>query len=367
MKDIKQRIRFCATGDGVRIACATLGRGLPLVRVATYMTHLEYDHKSPVWVHWLRDLSKHFTLIRYDQRGCGLSDREVEEFSVNAWVGDLETVVDSLGLERFALLGPSQGGAIAIAYAIRHPHRVSHLLLYGAYIRGRFHRKPAPQQLDEAHALLKLMKVGWGKDNPAFRQVFSNLFMPEGTPEQIHWFNDLQRISTSPENAARIEETVYNIDISDLAPKVSVPTLVLHARDDAMIPFEEGRKLAAMIPNAHFAPLESKNHLLLESEPAWQHFLNEVVNFVSIEQTEPLSPKPTSPPLDSIDDLTRREREILDLIARGLDNNQIAEHLFISSKTVRNHITNIYSKLKVSTRAQAILKALEAGLGRNKV
>ncbi|NIT51335.1 MAG: alpha/beta hydrolase, partial [candidate division Zixibacteria bacterium] len=232
MKDLKQHIRFCTSPDEVRIAYTTIGKGPPLVRVSTYMTHLEYDWNSPVWHHWLRDLSQNYTFVRYDQRGCGLSDRKVADFSVDAWVGDLETVVDSLGLERFALLGPSQGAAIGVAYAIRHPHRISHLILYGGYIKGRFQRQPTPQQLEEANALLELMKAGWGKDNPAFRQVFSTLFMPEGTPEQIRWFNDLQQTSTSPENAARIEETVYNIDISDLAPRVTVPTLVLHARGD---------------------------------------------------------------------------------------------------------------------------------------
>ncbi len=362
MKQIKQQIRFCTSPDGVRIAYTTLGEASPLVRVSTYMTHLEYDHKSPVWYHWLRDLSKHFTFIRYDQRGCGLSDREVEELSVDAWVGDLETVVDSLGLERFALLGPSQGGAVAIAYAVRHPHRVSHLILYGAYIRGRFRRQLSPQHLDEANALIDLIKAGWGKDNPAFRQVFSTLFMPEGTPKQIRWFNELQRISTSPETAARIEKTVYNIDISDLVPRVAVPTLVLHAQDDAMIPFEEGRKLAAMIPQARFVPLESKNHLLLETEPAWQRFLDEVVDFVS-EMPETLLHSPASS-VTPLDELTQREREVVELIARGLDNNQIAEALFISPKTVRNYMTNIYSKLQVSNRSQAIIKAREAGIGR---
>lgn len=366
MEEIKQQIQFCTSPDGVRLAYTAIGDGPPLVRVSTYMTHLEYDRKSPVWYHWLRDLSEKYTFVRYDQRGCGLSDHQMKNLSIDTWVKDMETVVDSMGLERFALLGPSQGAAIGVAYAIRHPERVTHLILYGGYIKGRFQRQTKPEQLEEANAMVQLIRAGWGKDNPAFRQVFSTLFMPEATQKQISWFNDLQRISTSPENAAQIEETVYNIDISDLAPRVTVPTLVLHARSDAMIPFEEGRMLASIIPNAHFVTLESKNHLLLETEPAWQHFLDEVVNFTTTERTESFAGQSANSHDTSFDELTRREKEILELIAQGLDNNQIAASLVISSKTVRNHINNIYSKLQVTNRARAVIKAREAGMGRSK-
>ncbi|MBD3225901.1 MAG: alpha/beta fold hydrolase [Caldithrix sp.] len=357
-----QQIRYCNSLDGINIAYTTIGQGPPLVRVATYMTHLDYDYDSPVWHHWLRDLSRENTLVRYDQRGCGLSDRNVKEFSMEAWINDLDAVVNAQGLERFALLGPSQGGAVAINYAVRYPEKVTHLILYGSYIRGRFRRKLTKEQRIEANSLIDLMQVGWGKDNPAFRQVFSTLFMPEGTEDQIKWFNDLQRISTSPENAARIERAVYNIDISDVVSKVSVPTMVLHSRGDAMIPFEEGRRLAGLIPNAIFVPLQSKNHLILEFEPAWQHFLNALKGFIKPKKPKPSSAKylPTSM---TEQDLTSREMEILELIARGLNNAQIAQRLFIASKTVRNHITNIYSKLNVANRAQAIVKAREAGLG----
>jgi pimeloyl-ACP methyl ester carboxylesterase/DNA-binding CsgD family transcriptional regulator len=366
IEEMKQQIRFCVSPDGTRLAYATVGEGPPLVRASTYLTHLEYDWNSPVWRHWLTDLAQHYTLIRHDQRGCGLSDWDVKELSMDAWIRDLETVVDTLDLERFPLLGPSQGGAVAIAYAVRHPERVSHLVLYGAYARGRFHRTPAQKQFDEAYTLLDLMKVGWGRDNPAFRQVFTTLFMPEGTPEQITWFNDLQRISTSPENAVKMETAFYYIDVSDLLPKVTVPTLVLHARDDAMVAFEEGRHLAAMIPNARFVPLESKNHLLLESEPAWQRFLDEVIDFTSTAVTEFSVPPHKAVPLQLTDELTNRENQVLDLVAQGFNNKQIAERLFISSKTVRNHVSNIYSKLQVANRAQAIVKAREAGMGRGR-
>ena len=361
---MKQQIRFCTSGDGTRIAYAAVGEGPPLVRASTYLTHLEYDLSSPVWRHWLAGFGRHFTFIRHDQRGCGLSDWTIRELSVNAWVQDLEAVVDSLGLERFPLLGPSQGGAVAIEYTVRHPERVSHLILYGAYARGRFHRKPTQKQAEEANAMLDLMKIGWGKDNPAFRQVFTTLFLPEGTPEQINWFNDLQQKTTSPENAVEMETAFYNIDVSASVPEVPVPTLVLHARDDAMVAFEEGRQLAATIPNAHFVPLESKNHLLMESEPAWERCLNEIVNFVTRGPAESTPSPFTTVPLELVDELTKREREVLELIARGYDNGQIAGRLSIRPKTVRNHATNVYSKLQVKNRAQAIVKARQAGIGR---
>lgn len=362
---MKQQIRFCKSKDGTRIAYATVGEGPPLVRASTYLTHLEYDKNSPVWRHWLTGLGRHFTFIRHDQRGCGLSDWDIRTLSIDAWVEDLEAVVDSCGLERFPLFGPSQGGAVAIEYAVRHPEKVSHLILYGAYARGRFHRTPTQQQADEANTLLELMKIGWGKDNPAFRQVFTTLFLPGGTPEQVNWFNELQRITTSPENAVKMETAFYNIDVSRSAPKVSAPTLILHARDDAMVDFEQGRKLAALIPNAFFVPLEGKNHLLLEDEPAWERCLDEIVQFVSANPTEATASAPsTFVPLQLAGELTRREREVLELIAQGLDNGRIARRLSISPKTVRNYVTNIYSKLQVSSRAQAIVKARRSGLGR---
>lgn len=363
---MKQHIRYCTSADGVRIAFAVHGTGYPMIRASTYMTHLERDWNSPVWHHWLTDLGRHFTLVRHDHRGCGLSDRDVDEFSMEAWVGDLDAVVNTLGLERFALLGPSQGGSVAIEYAVRHPDQVSHLVLYGAYARGRFHRTPSREQLDQAQAMLDLIRVGWGKDNPAFRQVFTTLFMPEGTPEQISWFNELQRISTSPENAARMEAAFFGINVSESAPRVTAPTLVLHTRDDAMVDFEEGRQLAAMIPGARFVPLESRNHLLLAGEPAWRQFVDEVVAFVSSDATAASAPMNGAAGWPSMGELTRREVEILELLAQGLSNRRIAERLGVSEKTVRNHTSNIYSKLQVSNRGEAIVLVRDAGLGRSR-
>jgi pimeloyl-ACP methyl ester carboxylesterase len=267
----------------VRIAYALSGAGPPLVKPANWLTHLESDWQSPVWRHWLRELGREHTLIRYDERGCGLSDRDVTDISIEAWVRDLEAVADALSLERFPLLGISQGCAVAILYATRHPERVSKLVLYGGYVCGRSRRNPSPQQEMEAALLRNLMRVGWARDNPAFRHVFGSLFVPEGTQEQHQWFNDLA-YTTPVENALRIVETTYDVDVRAEAAAVNVPTLVLHSRYDAMIPFEAGRLMAACIPGAHFVPLESKNHVLLEHEPAWARFLEEVRGFLAAEQ-----------------------------------------------------------------------------------
>lgn len=283
---MEQEIRFCTAPDGVRIAYASLGNGTPLVKAANWLNHLEYDLQSPVWRHWLVELARDHTLIRYDERGCGLSDWQVEDFSLDAWVRDLETVVDTLGLERFPLVGISQGGPVAIKYATEHPEKVSRLILYGAYSQGWRMRKFSVEETERHRALNTLIKVGWGHDTPAFRQVFSMLFMPDATAEQLHWFTELERVSTSPENAAKFYEAFGVIDVLDLLPKISVPTLVLHARDDMRVPMEAGRELAALIPGARFVLLEGKNHVLLESEPAWPRFLMETRRFLGVKSAD---------------------------------------------------------------------------------
>jgi pimeloyl-ACP methyl ester carboxylesterase len=275
----RQEVRFCTSPDGVRIAYATLGHGPALVKTANWMSHLEYDWKSPLWRHLARELSRDFRLVRYDQRGNGLSDWNVADFSLEACVGDLEAVIDAVGLERFALLGVSQGSRVAVAYAIRHPERVSHLVLYGGAARGWKHRPPGAR---EARAGLQaLIREGWGRDTPAFRQVFTTLFMPGASPEQAAWFNELQRVSTSAENAVRLTEAAGEIDLTDRLASVRVPTLVLHATQDAMVGLEEARLLAAGIPGARFVSLESQNHLLLDDEPAFARFLAEVRAFLA--------------------------------------------------------------------------------------
>jgi pimeloyl-ACP methyl ester carboxylesterase/DNA-binding winged helix-turn-helix (wHTH) protein len=274
-----QEIQFCTASDGVRIAYAAVGKGPPLVKAANWLNHLEYDWQSPIWSHVLRAIAARYRLIRYDERGNGLSDWDVEDISFEAFVRDLESVVDAHGLKRFPLLGISQGCAVSIAYAVRHPERVSQLILYGGYARGRRQREQQGE-VDQADALSTLMRQGWGQENPAFRQIFTSLYVPDATTEQAHWFNELQRMTTSPENAVRIRRTVDEIDIVGLLPEVRVPTLVLHCRNDAAQPFEEGRRMAAGISGSRFVALEGSNHLILESEPAWGRFLDEVTRFL---------------------------------------------------------------------------------------
>jgi pimeloyl-ACP methyl ester carboxylesterase/DNA-binding winged helix-turn-helix (wHTH) protein len=273
---LQQEVHFCTASDGVRIAYAVAGQGPPLVKAANWLNHLEYDWQSPIWSELLHELAASHRLVRYDERGNGLSDWDVDDISFEAFVRDLESVVDAAGLDRFALLGISQGCAVSIVYAIRHPERVSHLVLYGGFARGRARRDP-----EHARTLLSLVKQGWGQENPAFRQFFTSLFFPEGTPEQMQWFNDLQHITTSPENAVRIMQATGELDISDLLPQVRVPTLVLHCRNDAAVVLDEGRRLAAGIPGAKFVALESRNHLVLESEPAWEKFIGEIKTFLA--------------------------------------------------------------------------------------
>jgi len=278
---LDQQIRFCRSPDGTRIAYATIGEGPPLVKAANWMTHLDYDWQSPVWRHWLEGLAHHRQLVRYDERGCGLSDWDVDDFSFDAWVDDLELVVDAMGLERFPLLGVSQGAAVAIAYTIRHADRVSHLVLFGSYARGRLARAVTDEQLREVALDLDLARVGWGRDDPSFRQVFTSLFLPDGTPEQWQAFNELQRRTTSPENAVRFLEVFARIDVTELAPQVRCPTLILHSRDDVRQPLASARECAALIPGSRLVPLDSRNHILTGSEPAWPVFLDELDRFLA--------------------------------------------------------------------------------------
>jgi pimeloyl-ACP methyl ester carboxylesterase/DNA-binding winged helix-turn-helix (wHTH) protein len=275
----RQEIRFCTAADGVRIAYALAGQGPPLIKAANWLNHLEYDWQSPIWRHLLHALAADHRLIRYDERGNGLSDWDVDDISFEAFVRDLESVVDATGLERFALFGISQGCSVSIAYAVRNPHRVSHLVLYGGFARGR-RKRNSESWVQQADAFDTLMREGWGRENPAFRQMWTSLFVPGGTAEQMQWYNDLQRITTSPENALRIRRASDDIDVTELLPQVTAPTLVLHCRDDGGVPFDEGRRMAAGIPGARFVALEGRNHVILEDEPAWPRFIEEIKGFI---------------------------------------------------------------------------------------
>ena len=279
--DLRQEIRFCTARDGVQLAYSKIGQGPPLMKTGNWMTHLEYDLESPIWRHLYRELAKDYTLVRYDARGNGLSDRTVDEISFDVYVRDLEAVADAANVTRFALFGISQGCAVSIAYAVRHPERVSHLILYGGYAVGWSKRARSAAQKEEDAAMLTLMRLGWGKENAGFRQLFTSQFIPGGTKEQADWFNELQRMTVSGEMAARMHEASGEFDVTALLPQLSVPTLVLHARDDARVPFEAGRRMAAGIPSVQFVTLEGRNHLFLENEPAFGQFLEHTRAFLT--------------------------------------------------------------------------------------
>jgi pimeloyl-ACP methyl ester carboxylesterase/DNA-binding winged helix-turn-helix (wHTH) protein len=276
----QQTIRFCTAADGARIAYATMGSGPVLVKAANWLTHLDHDHETFVWRHWLSGLADGRTLLRYDERGCGMSDWDVDSFDFDDWVTDLELVVDAAGLDRFPLLGVSQGAAVAVAFAARHPERVSRLILSGSYGRGRAVRATTEEERREAALDLEVARVGWGRDDPSFRQVFTSMFLPDGTREQWEEFNELQRRTTSAQNAVRFLETFAEIDVTDLAPKVQCPTLVLHSRGDRRVPLSAARDLASLIPDCRFVSLPSRNHIVMD-EPAWPIFLDEIGRFLS--------------------------------------------------------------------------------------
>ena len=276
----KQEISFCRSPDKINIAYAVVGSGPPLVKAANWLTHLEYDWESPVWSPLLQRLAEKNRLIRYDSRGNGLSDRAVPEISFDGFVRDLGAVVDAVKVDQFAILGISQGAAIAIAYAVTNHEKVSKLILYGGYAKGR-NRRGSTEEADKARIFMSLLRHGWGDENSAFMRAFSSVYLPNGSPEQIKWFADLQRATTTPENASRIRSTWDDIDVADLLPRIRMPTLVLHARHDNVVPLEQGRSMAAAIPDARFVTLESDNHVLLAGEPAWDKFFLEVEAFLA--------------------------------------------------------------------------------------
>lgn len=353
---MNQRIRYLRTGDGISLAWAEAGRGLALVKAANWLTHLQYDWDSPVWRHWTHFLAGHFRYIRHDERGCGLSDRNVGDLGPARWLDDLEQVVDAAGIDRpFALLGISQGAAAAVAYAVRHPQRISHLILYGGYVVGAY-RRGGEEAARLYRAVVELLRSGWDHGNPAFRQLFTSRFIPTGNAEQVGWFNELCLKTTRGEIGAALMEARANIDMRDLLPQVRVPTLVLHGRRDQVVPFSEGVRLASTIPGAEFVQLDSCNHVLLEHEPAWEHFRHAVLGFTGQGAAAAADARAGS------DGLSRRERETLRLLCDGASNARIADELGISEKTVRNHVSHLYRKLGVRSRAEAIIHAYRSGL-----
>lgn len=351
---MNQKIRFCLARDGVKLAYAVSGQGPALVMSASWLTHLEHQWRSLAWRPWLEALSARHTVLRYDSRGCGLSDRQIGEVDFETWVSDFECVVEAAKLDRFALLGTCQGGPIAVEYAVRHPARVDALVLYGTYVYGRFKRGHLPNQVEKAKVLLELTKFGWGQENHAFLQVWASQFQPAGSLEHLRSWSEQMRAATSAELAARLLPIGWNVDISRSAPKVQCATLVMHPERDRVVPIEEGRMLAALIPNSRFVALDSENHMPLADEPAWPRLLTELEAFLG-ETDRPQDHLP-------LEELTPRERSVLEGIARGLDNAEIAVSLGLSEKTVRNHITRLFDKIGVQHRYEAIVRARDAGL-----
>jgi RNA polymerase sigma factor (sigma-70 family) len=340
---LRHETRFCNSPDGVGLAYATDGEGPPLVKAGNWMTHLEYDRQSPVWRHWVRELGRGHTLVRYDERGCGLSDREFDGTpTLDTYVGDLAAVVDAAGLERFALLGLSGGGPTAIQYAARNPERVTHLVLYGTYSRGRYRR--GASEAEQSRLLIDLMRVGWGGAVPAFRQVFSSTYIPSAGEEQKRWYDDMQQASSTGEMAARLWQSRTQTEISATARRITQPALVLHARHDRAVPYEEGRRLASLLPRARLVTLETDNHILQEGEPAWEVFLSQLRAFLFDDERARAGAADLS-------ELSEREREVLDLVAAGMSNDQIAERLFLSARTVERHLSNVYAKLRLSGKS----------------
>jgi pimeloyl-ACP methyl ester carboxylesterase/DNA-binding CsgD family transcriptional regulator len=349
---IRQRIRFCNSLGGVRIAYSAIGRGPPLVMLSGGHCHLDLDLDSPVLGHWFAELSRRHTLVRLDTRGFGLSDRSVADHSIDAVVADVQAVVDALGLERFALLAWLGGTPFAVTYASRFPGRLSHLVLHAAYLRGWLKREVGAGERDAVDALVRQVETGWDMADPIVRRAITSSFIPDSTPAQQAWFDEAQRASAFGSDAARRLRTRLNSDVRELARAISCPTIVLNSEGDTNPPFSEGRLAASLIPGAHFVALASRNHVLLAHEPAWRRWLEELDAFLK-------APALLGSPFAK---LSARELDLARLIAQGLDNAQIAARLGISEKTVRNHITRIFAKLHVETRAQAIVLAHGTGL-----
>jgi pimeloyl-ACP methyl ester carboxylesterase/DNA-binding CsgD family transcriptional regulator len=323
-----------------------------MVKAANWITHLEYDWESPVWRHWVRFLCEHFRLLRYDERGCGLSQQDVENLDTSNWLPDLEAVVDAAGpAEPFVLLGISQGACASIAYAVSHPEKVSHLVLYGGYVRGWALREN-PDHVREYSALVDFAELAWGRPDPLYRRLFTKRFLPAGSEEQLQWFDELCARTVRPAMAGRLLRSRGQADAADLLARVRVPTLVVHARGDLVSPISQGQQLAAGIPGAEFVQVDSPNHILLEHEPAWQRFQEVVLDFTGVRSRAGNQ---------VFDRLAPREREILAKLVGGLSNTEIGKALFISEKTVRNQLTRIFGKLGVANRAQAIVFARDHG------
>jgi pimeloyl-ACP methyl ester carboxylesterase/DNA-binding CsgD family transcriptional regulator len=352
---LQQHVRYVYASDGTRLAWAESGAGSTVVKAANWLTHLEYEWESPVWKHWLEFFSANFHFVRYDERGCGMSSSQTGTLSLEQWSADLAAVIDAAHISGpVTLLGISQGAATCIDYAIRHPERVSRLILHGGYVRGAMKRGNSAAQ-SAYQAMIDLARVAWGSDNPTFRQIYTSRFIPGGTAEQLGWWNELCLKSTTGETIANLFEVRAIVDISDRLPQLKQPTLVLHSRSDEVVPVDEGRMLAGGLSGAEYVELDSRNHVLLETEPAWQRFQEAVLQFMPTKRTIMGA---------AFAALSAREREVLALMTDGSSNARIAERLQISEKTARNHASNLFDKLGVRSRAEAIVFARDHGFQR---
>ena len=352
-----QRIAFARSKDKTTIAYALSGEGPPLVRAGTWLTHVHHDWESPIIGHWMRFMSERHTLVRYDPRGCGLSQTDVGSFTFDDWVADLEAVVDRLELQSFPLFGMSQGAAVAAEYAIRHPERVTHLTLYAPLVTGWRGRTSSASQ--QWQLMEQLVLAGWGEENMAFPSMFAHLFLPRSPPQAREWYAELQRKMATKEVASRFMSVLAELSMFKRLKQVRVPTLVIQIAHDQVVDPRSAPGIAGEILGSQFVSIDSSNHILLEDEPGWQEFKNVFTRHV------PGAAAPArrdTAARERIGQLSNREQKILGEIAKGLNNREIAEGLFISEKTVRNHITSIFDKLDVSSRAQAIVMAKEAGL-----
>ena len=353
MVETVQELRFCRSADGTAIAYAVHGAGPPLLIDACWLSHLQFDWQSPVWRHYLVELGKVATVIRFDERGHGLSDRDVVDHSTQRRIEDLEAVADHAGLDRFALLAMAQGGPISVEYAVRHPERLSRLVFYGSYAGALANASPEEIALDDAFDAL--IKVGWERPTPEFRRVFTTMMIPDATEEQMGWLDELQRQAVTAETAILARRQRRQADARHLLGELDLPVLVVHSRGDRMNTFDEARHLASHIPGARLVALESSNHILLEDEPAWPVFVREVSDFLAADR----APGQATADLTTL--LSPRELDVLGLVAEGADNEAIAARLHLSVRTVERHLQHVYAKLELrgrTARAAAVARLL---------